>query len=160
MVLKRSLIVLMVASVAGCAWNTIQPAMDGLVGKHIDEAIRYLGFPNEDVILAGHRVVSWYVQDSMPIPHTSSVTNSYTGTSVVMTSYSMANVACQLRVEVDADLIIRTWEGNGDEGACARFASRLSAAPRYVKTGTKGAEYNCATSPDRWSKSCLLRKTD
>lgn len=152
-------LVLVAALASGCAWNTIQPAMDGLVGKHVDDAIRYLGYPDEDAMLAGHRIISWYRRDSMTLPHTSSVTNPYTGTTMSMTSYSTANLACQIRVEVDADLIIRTWEGNGNEGACAHFASRLANAPHYVNPNSPSLGQDCKVTPDRWSKTCLLRKT-
>ena len=86
----------------GCAGRMIQSGMDSMVGQPLSAVIAKLGVPNEEQTIAGQKVYTWY-----------------SGRLIEGTTSS-----CRIRAIMRGD-IIATWDYEGNESACWRYASRL-----------------------------------
>jgi hypothetical protein len=89
--------------VTACASQTIKEQMRSFLGQPVSTVIAKLGYPTEEQSLAGHKVYIWA-----------------TGRMVEGTSYT-----CKIRAILDDQGIITTWDFEGNEGGCSRYASLL-----------------------------------
>ena len=127
-------LVLPLLLVACTSFDTLDKKLPYFKGKKIDEAISYLGHPNDERAIAGKTVYTWstaYTQTSMtPITtQNSGMINGkyYSGTSQ---SYvpETSNLSCVLRMITDKKRIIDIdYEGNN--GACFRYSRKLESMP-------------------------------
>ena len=89
-------------AVAGCVGDTIKKGMSPLVGQPLDAAIAKLGVPTSESTVANRKVYVW------------STRNLVEGT----------EYRCQIRVVMNGD-VIGTFDWEGNNGGCQRYASML-----------------------------------
>jgi len=94
--------VLLCLLVAGCAGETIKKGMDGLLGQPLSAAVARLGVPTDERTIAGQKVYIWSTRDF------------YEGT----------ETKCQIRAIMNGN-VIGSWDYEGNEGQCQRYAARL-----------------------------------
>src|SRR5262245_267137 len=87
---------------SGCAGEMIKTGMQGVVGKPLNAAITKLGMPTDERESAGRKVYTWY--SGRLIEGTTS--------------------QCRIRAMVQSD-VIESWDYEGNEGACMRYAMLL-----------------------------------
>jgi hypothetical protein len=127
----RLIVLGLVLFVSGCVFSTMEKGLDTLTGQHIDVAIDALGLPSAEMNVAGRRVIIWSTERNMVLPQTNtSYTSGNVGStpyygSTTSTSYAPHHLSCVVKVEVDAEGIIKTWEYEGNLGACETYSSRL-----------------------------------
>lgn len=124
---------------SGCASQKLNNGLPHLTGKHIDEAIRYLGYPDgEQTVTFRHgdeKIYTWGHRNtftSMQTVRTPFSGSSYsTGggtyfqghtTSVVPQTY---NFQCTIKLAVNKAGYIYDWEWHGNEGGCERYAAGM-----------------------------------
>jgi len=124
----RNILVLIAALLAGCASidATIQQKY---LGRHVDEAIRSYGYPTQERHVAGRKVYSWQVQNSMMVPNYTTSTTTGTvgrypvyGTTQQYGAPTIHQMSCQLDLEVDGAEIVSNYSWAGHLGACGLFA--------------------------------------
>lgn len=102
----------------------------------VDYAISYLGYPNNEQIIAGRKVYTWgygntfTTMQTVRTPFSGSAYGAgggmyYQGhtTSVVPQTY---NFACTIRLIANQNGLIENWEWNGNEGGCDYYAGSMS----------------------------------
>jgi hypothetical protein len=72
-------------------------------GQPVSLLIAKLGYPTEQQVIAGNKVYIW------------TTSNFVEGT----------NYACRIRAILNSQDIIMSWDGNGNNGGCLEFASKL-----------------------------------
>ena len=81
----------------------IRDRMTAYIGQPASVLFAKLGLPTSEQTIAGQKVYIW------------TTSNFIEGT----------NYACKLRAIVDSHDIITSFDGDGNQGGCAGFASRL-----------------------------------
>jgi hypothetical protein len=99
----RALIILAALALSGCAGAKIKEQMPQYVGQPASALFAKLGYPTAEQTVAGSKVYIW------------STTSLVDGTSY----------ECKIRAIVDSRDIITSWDGEGNQGGCGRYASRL-----------------------------------
>ena len=126
--------VLVLLVLAGCAtFGGMEDNLNGLVGRPEREAFKALGYPNSKQNFGNETVYVWGRSSSGTyyVPQTTSTTG-YVGSTPVYgtTTYNQPvayNYNCTIRVIVDQQNYIKTWEYDGNLGGCAAYMQRLSA---------------------------------
>lgn len=116
----------------GCAtFSNLEDGLNGLVGRPEREAFRALGYPNTKEEFGNETVYVWGRRSSGTyyVPQTSTTTG-YVGTKPVYgtTTYNQPmsyDYNCTIKVIVDADRYIKTWEYDGNLGGCSAYIQRL-----------------------------------
>jgi hypothetical protein len=89
---------------AGCSFGAIKEGLHGLQGQPISAAIAKLGVPNDDRMIAGQHVYTWYSS----------------------TFDEGTQLQCKIRVMTAATSdIITGSDYEGNNGMCSRYASKL-----------------------------------
>lgn len=120
----------------GCAWDIIDDHMEELQGQDIGRAMAKLGYPQSEITVGGRKHYVWYERKvgsyRMPRYETKPVT-SYgpSGTTFEIqrtTTYEHIpyDYECTLRIFVDEQERIVSWNVAGNQGACSTFAWWLS----------------------------------
>jgi hypothetical protein len=130
----KTMTLLVVLLVGGCAFGTFDKELPKFVGTPIDSLVAQLGFPNAEQTIMGRTVYTW----RSDMTYTSMTPVSTTGTgyvggrmvpvTVTSTSYvpRTSNLACTIRAVVDArNGTIESVDYEGNNGACLSYASRL-----------------------------------
>jgi hypothetical protein len=89
-------------ALAGCSFGAIKEGMNKLQGQPIEAAIAKLGIPNDERLIAGQKVYTWY-----------------SSTFDEGTQYQ-----CKIVVMMAGDAIGR-FNFEGDNGMCGRYAAKL-----------------------------------
>ncbi len=89
-------------SLAACSFDIIKRGMNDLKGQPISAAIAKLGIPNDERVIADQKV--------------------YTGYS--STFDEGTQLQCKIRVMMAGD-VIGSYDFEGNNGMCARYAARL-----------------------------------
>jgi hypothetical protein len=87
---------------AACSFDTIREGMSNLQGQPISAAISKLGIPNDERVIAGQKVYTWYSS----------------------TFDEGTQLQCKIRV-IMAGEVIGNYDFEGNNGMCARYAARL-----------------------------------
>jgi hypothetical protein len=95
-------VVALAISLAGCSFGAIKEGMNNLKGQPISVAIAKLGIPNDEREIAGQKVFTWYTS----------------------TFDEGTQLQCKIRVMMAGD-VIGTYEFEGNNGMCARYAAKL-----------------------------------
>ena len=105
------------------------------VYQHVDSLVSAVGMPSEEKVIAGRRILTWYVSNRgiipMTVPSTSTGTlYGYGGvTNVTITSsattYVLFNFNCKLDAHVTDGYIIKQISWDGNIGGCEIFYNRL-----------------------------------
>jgi len=118
---------MLVASVllAACAGQQIEAGMNQALGQPVSNVIAVLGYPDTEGNVAGRKVYVWrnQSQETMILPQTSYTTGYVSGQTVALqnTQYvtSNLNFSCQIRVIVNEQDIVESWDYRGNQGGCA-----------------------------------------
>tara|TARA_B100001057_G_scaffold401990_1_gene413684 strand:+ start:19 stop:822 length:804 start_codon:yes stop_codon:yes gene_type:complete len=113
----------------------MQALTDKHVYQHVDSLVAAVGMPSEEKVIAGRRMLTWYVSTGgvMPITTPSSSTGTVYGyggvTHVTITSstttYVPFNFNCKLDAHVTDGYIIKQIYWDGNIGGCEIFYNRL-----------------------------------
>lgn len=127
----RPAVLVICTLLASCAVSKISEGLTKLEGKHIDEAIGYLGLPTGETTAGGHRTIIWSTAWSITTPKTRTAsttgtvgTTPYSG-KTSYTTYEQQTLACTVRLAVNDEGVIYYWQVEGNEGGCQRYASSL-----------------------------------
>lgn len=135
---NRIWVVLVTLALSACASTQIQDGMNALLGQPAEQLFTYIGYPNGETTVAGHRILIYNNNQTVTLPTTNTArtsgsvtgyggTATYTGTTTYQSSQSY-NWSCELRVEIDNNNIIRNYSFYGNQGGCARYANVRKAA--------------------------------
>ena len=103
-IVARSAAVASAIFLAGCSFGAIKEGLNGLQGQPIGAAISKLGVPNEDRMIAGQHVYTWYSS----------------------TFDEGTQFQCKIRVMTGATSdIITGSDYEGNNGMCSRYAAKL-----------------------------------
>ena len=139
--MKNFLFFSTLAFLTACATDTLSKGLPLLQGQHVDTAIKYIGLPDTEQVIAGRKVYIWGHQNSgsyvMPIttptsytaysPYGVAYTASGTSTSYVSQSY---DYNCTIKMVTNKKDIIQSSEYEGNEGGCEYFAEGID---RYIQ---------------------------
>jgi hypothetical protein len=103
-IVARALIIALGGTLAACAGSVVRKEMNGAVGQPVSVVVAKLGFPTEDRVIAGQKVYIW------------STSNFVEG----------SNYHCKIRAILDEHDMIASWDMDGNEAGCARYASKLA----------------------------------
>lgn len=87
------------------------------VGKPIDVAIERLGYPAEEKVVVGRRLVVWNKSSTVASPKTYTASNGAT-----VSTIETSSLGCSLTLEVAQDGTVKDYDWEGQMGACERFA--------------------------------------
>jgi hypothetical protein len=119
---------------SGCSpWSTINDNLQPMRGQPVDALFMKLGYPQSEGTVAGRYFYIWQAGGTVFIPETSTTTGygmagsqPFNYTETTFSGGSPMALHCSLRVFVDNDNKITSWDGGGNNGACLNFVDRLS----------------------------------
>lgn len=103
-----------------------------MLGSHVNNVFARLGHPDGEQRVANRTVYVWANQSSgaMPIMMPTTTTGWVGRTPVTMTGQQWGmmpvNHACMIRVVVDDEGIVQSYDYRGNEGGCGPYARRLN----------------------------------
>ncbi len=97
---SKWLAVLAAATLAACAFPTINEKMASFVGQPVNALVARLGYPTREDHVGGRKVYVW-------------------------TTGNVAEYTCTIRAILDDRDVIATWDAVGNEGGCANYAGAL-----------------------------------
>jgi len=118
------LFMLCLALATGCTTTSqLEAGMDTFIGEAADSVIEVLGLPHADEQIAGKRVLSWSVIPSRSFSHDYHGYYRYYGGSLRGTGYQ--NYGCNLRVILDKNDVVESWDHQGSLGSCGKYRQIL-----------------------------------
>lgn len=139
-VAKGALFLSILCLFAGCStFEDIENGLFSLYGRHVDELVAKIGYPNGQNEVAGRKLYIWDSRQtfsySMPKTSYSSGTmntystygnayGTYGGTTTTWVS-QVNTYNCTIIVEVDAAERISSAQFNGNIGGCEKYAAAL-----------------------------------
>jgi hypothetical protein len=117
---------------AGCAWDEdLNAGLDKIVGHPIQVAIIRMGMPDSEGQVVGRKFYAW--NDSRTVsdgPTITTGTGTLDGKSFSYNQYSnqasgYSVYECKIRLFVDEDDIVRTYDWNGNLGGCRHYINSL-----------------------------------
>ena len=117
---------------AGCAtFGNMEKGLNAMIGQPFQVALDTLGYPQGQMQVGSDTVYGWGRKFSMSMPRYNSA-NTYGqvgGTpysaTTGYTTYSNVEYSCDIKIIVDQDNIIKTWEFDGNIGGCDAYSKRL-----------------------------------
>ncbi|CAN7419450.1 hypothetical protein [Paraburkholderia terricola] len=143
--MKRTLIAAAVAvpALAGCVtFGQMDAGMQELQGRTIETAVRVLGYPSGERLVAGMRIVHWGQRTGGLMPFTSVSQNSgsgyagttsfgYSGTTTT-TQYMPVQYHCNIDLQIsDAGLVVG-GEFEGNLGGCSHYIKAMNAYRKSI----------------------------
>ena len=117
----------------GCAGEIIQEKMQLMIGGPASDVFAKLGLPDAEGEVVGRKFYVWGTQTTgsytVPQYNTGTIYSPYGGTSTYSyTTYQQHsyNYLCKIRVFVDSQDRVTTFDFEGNEGGCSTFAQQLS----------------------------------
>lgn len=101
--------VVILAATAGCATRQLTEGLTSLKGQPVSVAFTKLGYPTSEQTIAGHKVYVWSTDHFGPD----------------LSGPGLAEYNCKIRVIITDQNIISTWDWEGNEVGCQRYAERL-----------------------------------
>jgi hypothetical protein len=135
---NRMIAAVAVLSLSACATTQIETGMNALMGQPVERLFSYIGYPNAETTVAGHRLMIYNNNQNVTVPTTSTSYTTgnvssyggyatYSGTTTYQSSQAY-NWTCELRVEIDHNNIVRSWSVYGNQGGCQRYTNVAKAA--------------------------------
>lgn len=129
----RKIVVIAVISVllVACATEQLNSGLRSLVGSNIQMAINVMGYPDSEREVAGQKIYLWSTNrtDVLPMATTATTAGAVGGTPYYGTTTGMELVpftaACKVQIAVNAQGVIQTFQWEGNEAGCARYARRF-----------------------------------
>lgn len=132
---KNVVAIAMIAALAACAGvSSLRDDLQPLVGQDIKAAVAVLGYPDGQREMLGDTIYVWSSSRSVPLlfPTSSTTTGTVGGTTVIAASNSYRPVTgifhCTIQMAVDSANRIKSYQVDGNNGGCARYARRVQAA--------------------------------
>jgi hypothetical protein len=122
--MKKFLLLIALAALAtSCASTSVTNGLTALQGKHIDDAVGVLGYPDGKTEFGDDTIYTW----------------GHSSTSVIYSGFQAVPVHAQARIKIIAgnNGYIKTWEWSGNENGLQRYAGRLGEYARRNKTKGK-----------------------
>ena len=122
----------LVLFLTGCAGEIIQEKMQPMIGRPASYIFAKLGLPDAEDVVAGRKFYVWGTQTAgsytLPQYNTGTIYSPYGTSTYGYTTYQQHsyNYFCKIRVFVDSQDRITTYDFDGNEGGCATFANQLS----------------------------------
>jgi hypothetical protein len=118
--LKKVLSVLGCLAVASCSGGagTMNGIMSSWQGAPLDAAIAQWGYPDQEQVIAGHKLYHWFYTKSAALPATTTGTVTQLGNTAILNATTsgggVISGSCTRTLEVDEhNVIIRSeWKGN------------------------------------------------
>ena len=124
-------------TLAGCAGSTVETGIPRFVGKDISYAIKYLGYPDEEVNVAGKKVYVW--QDAF------SRTGTFTSyRPQYITTYAPNGMVASNSITVQEDTPVTI------NGECK--IRLITSKERVVETALEGNDFGCGKYVDKVQK--------
>ena len=95
--------------------------MNARMGQPVSTLIDDLGFPSQQVNIAGRKAYVWSTSRRV---NTLQQTTGFGGTPTLVTGPAV-EYECEITVEVDQNDIMRDWSSEGNRGGCERYAKAL-----------------------------------
>ena len=117
--------------VSGCASEIIQEEMTAMIGYPAEEVFLELGLPDAESRVAGRKFYVWNTQASgsysIPQQHTGTIQGAYGPSTYTYTTFQQQQYHhfCNLRVFVDSQERVTTFDFEGNEAGCGTFADLL-----------------------------------
>jgi hypothetical protein len=128
----KRLIACCAALLTACATAQLDAGLKGLVGENIHEAINRLGYPDGQRTVMGDTVYIWSTNRNVAMPMNTTTTTTgavgttpYYGTTTGMTFVPMT-FACTVQIATDANGAIKSYQWEGNQGGCRRYARGFS----------------------------------
>lgn len=122
------------ALVAGCAtFGDLDSGLAAMVGHHQSDVFAALGYPSSKLDIGGDTVYYWRSSSSqtlfLPQTHT---TTGYVGLNPVSVTTTQTQAipihyACEIKVVVGSDGLVKDWDYEGNLGGCESYINRLKA---------------------------------
>lgn len=136
--MKRIWAVLALTLVAACSSvPTVRQTLPNFQGKPIGFAMDYLGVPDREYQIEGRRVFVWdnsyahtYARPRANMGFGIGSGGSYgVGMGFPLGGYETETYrqTCEIKLITGADKIVRSYEFDGDENGCAKYAKRIKA---------------------------------
>lgn len=116
----------------------IHANLDAMKGQPVKNAFAKLGYPQHEDKIAGEKLYIWSNAYTALFPSTSTTSGSGTAGGKLFnysqTTYGddeAVHLQCTLRIFVDKNENITHWDGQGNNGACARYAKALDPSYRF-----------------------------
>lgn len=130
--MKKIPLLLICVALASCAtWKNFNAGLESFVGKPLSSAIQVLGYPSDDQMVAGMRIISWQdnVSGVMALPDASYTTGSISShgqygtfrSSTISTSYVPMHGSCKISMKIDENEIIQGFNYSGNRYGCENF---------------------------------------
>ncbi|WP_337997242.1 hypothetical protein [Oleispirillum naphthae] len=121
---------------AACAdFSRLDAGLSGLEGRHREDAMRILGFPNALKKLDGRDVYIWTTGEVGETPPVADSCGDRYGGGIAATHCIAAPAwfrerHCTIRITSDAKGIITSASRDGDSRTCGRYARKFAPPPR------------------------------
>ena len=142
--MKTAISALAILLLSGCAMQTLEKALPQFEGKKIDYAINYLGYPDQELDVAGKKVYIWSHESTGSMPITTSKPNystSYTPYGAISTystttetNYVPVSRECKIKLITDKKHKVLSTEFEGNEGGCNGYAKKLKPLVEDIET--------------------------
>lgn len=123
---RRFLAIVAAGLLVGCAGRIIEKNMNDLVGQPASAVFARLGHPDAEAVVAGRKTYTWSTRrsglDSVCRPAVYSGRKTVVPGSFDLVPYTSE---CRIRVLVDSRDVVQSWDHDGNEGGCERYAKRL-----------------------------------
>ncbi len=117
-----------IALLTACATQQLNQGLQNLVGSNIRTAISAMGYPDGEREVMGDKIYTWSTNRNavMPLITTSTTTGMVGSTPVYGTTSATHFVpvafACTVQIAVTPDGTIKSFQWEGNEGGCQRYA--------------------------------------
>lgn len=136
---KTKFLILFIALyISGCTFKYMDEGLSALKGQDIEQAINYLGYPDNKQEIAGNKVYTWAraytVSSVVPVQSYNSGNVSgyggYANYNTTTTSYipQTDHYSCNLKIITDKKDIIISAQYDGNMGGCSRYGTALKKA--------------------------------
>lgn len=123
---RWTLVSIVALTLAACAGENVNEAMDKMVGRDVREAVARLGDPTARRDVPPLTIYTWQTRRklSFVIPQTTSIGPG--GTPIMSSMTPVSTIAeCRLEIAVDSANVIKGYHFDGNPAGCGRFARAL-----------------------------------
>lgn len=164
--MKKFILAPLLLMLSACAADSLREGLPYLVGKPIENAIYYIGFPTDQQTIAGNNVYMWNYQREFTTMET--VSTPYSGTAYGMgmgggISYSgqtstvvprAHNYYCSIRLIADRKGVVRDFDWQGNQGGCERYSDAFG---RIKEDATKAQTDTDKSGQVQWISQTIRK---
>lgn len=124
----KRLLFLALLAISACATQQLDKGLRSLIGENIRMAVDRMGYPNGQREIMGDTVYVWSTNRNVAFPVTNTTTSTgmvgntpYYGTTSTP-SFVPMQFACTVQIATTPDGTIKSYQWEGNEGGCSRYA--------------------------------------